>query len=253
MAYKLSQRKIKEVVQKGAQALADYCEQNNIHYVVTGVSGGLDSAVILAFAEKAGRIAAEQGFELTSVGVIMPCESNPEAKELAEEAIEKFNARKICHDLTEIMHLLRKMVIDSAVTDPMRHGLDPQIYNILETTGNKPAQEEDWSNSRKVALGNIKARLRMIRMMKGIVLSTDNLSEYWMGFWTLHGDVGDFGIIQQILKGLELYDIAHYLKVPPKIIDAKPDDGLGVTTGGDAGQLGAEYDEIDPIIGGLIQ
>jgi NH3-dependent NAD+ synthetase len=61
------------------------------------------------------------------------------------------------------------------------------------------------------------------RMMKGMVLSTDNLSEYWMAFWTLHGDVGDFGMIQMMLKGLELYDLARYLGVPSEIIAARPE------------------------------
>jgi len=89
-------------------------------------------------------------------------------------------------------------------------------------------------------------------MFKGMVLSTDNLSEYWMAFWTICGDVGDFNVIQNIMKGMELYDIALYLGVPEKIIQAKPSDGLKVA-GTAEDQLGADYRKIDTIMVGLIQ
>ena len=80
-----------------------------------------------------------------------------------------------------------------------------------------------------------------------MVLSTDNLSEYWMGFWTLDGDVGDYSPIQNLLKGHELYPIARYLGVPQETIDAKPDDGLGISAGDEA-QLGAPYPVVDKVI-----
>ena len=74
-----------------------------------------------------------------------------------------------------------------------------------------------------------------------------------MGFWTLHGDVGDIGPIMELLKGLELYDIAAYLGVPDEILKAQPDDGLGVVAGGDKAQLGADYLTIDKIMISLIK
>jgi len=90
------------------------------------------------------------------------------------------------------------------------------------------------------------------RMIKGIVLSTDNLSEFWMAFWTICGDVGDYGMIQQLLKGLELSELAIYLGVPEEIVAAKPDDGLAIA-GGDEDQLGAAYPVIDQIMIKLVQ
>ena len=73
-----------------------------------------------------------------------------------------------------------------------------------------------------------------------------------MAFWTICGDVGDYGMIQNVLKGLELYDLARHLDVPSGIVDAIPDDGLGIA-GGDAEQLGATYDIVDEIMIKLIQ
>ncbi len=35
-------------------------------------------------------------------------------------------------------------------------------------------------------------RINIARLTGGLVVSTDNLSEFWMGLWTLNGDAGDF-------------------------------------------------------------
>lgn len=93
---------------------------------------------------------------------------------------------------------------------------------------------------------------------KGMVLSTDNYTEYLLGFWTLHGDVGDFGMIQNLWKS-EVYDIAKYIvknelqsgaekKALQECIDGVPTDGLGITSS-DLEQLGAEsYEQVDGIL-----
>lgn len=249
MSHKLSQEQIKTLVEKGAAALYGYCRDKGIHHVVTGSSGGLDSAVTLGFAQKACALAGKEGFKLSSVGLIMPCESSAASVALGREAIRKFGAHEAYMDLKDVF---------AFGTLSLVQGVNERIKEILIETGGNEALSV-WEESKKIAQGNIKARLRMMygtyhsaRMMRGIVLSTDNLSEYWMAFWTLNGDVGDFGIIQKILKGLELYDIARYLGVPAGIIAAKPDDGLGVS-GGDEDQLGANYPTLDRVMIELIQ
>jgi nicotinamide-nucleotide amidase len=87
----------------------------------------------------------------------------------------------------------------------------------------------------KVRLGNIKARTRMVFLynkaqeQKGLVLSTDNLTEYYLGFWTLHGDVGDLGLIQELWK-TEVYGMGEVLGGPVlECVNANPTDGLGIT------------------------
>ena len=248
MAYKLTQLQIETTVYKAAKALADYCILHNIHYVVTGSSGGLDSAITLALAERAAKLAAAENLHLVPVGIIMPCHSKPDAENLGREAIQKFGAREIRVDLSDIFDFAMNSLVGKT---------DADVRRLLEETQGPSLAEWDWST--KIAQGNIRSRLRMIfgtyhiaRMLKGMVLSTDNLSEYWMAFWTLNGDVGDFGMIQHIMKGLELYDIARYLGVPDGILAAKPDDGLGVS-GGDEDQLGAAYPMLDRTMIHLIQ
>jgi len=93
-----------------------------------------------------------------------------------------------------------------------------------------------------------------------MVLSTDNLTEYYLGFWTLHGDVGDFGMIQNLWK-TEVYGLSRYISnkyildnrsdISEAInfcIEAEPTDGLGITES-DLIQIGASsYHEVDYIL-----
>lgn len=244
--YSLTPAHIEQVVQRAANAIYRYCRQHDKHYLVTGVSGGLDSAVIIALAERACNVAAAARYALTSVGLIMPCMSPPQHAELARQAISQFRAEEITIPLDEAFLQIQAGVLRQT---------DDQIAAFLKRTRANPVSEWD----QQVAHSNIKVRLRMMcgtyhvaRMLNGIVLSTDNYSEYLMGFWTLNGDVGDLGPIQEIFKGLELYEIARYLNVPPGILAAKPTDGLGLSEG-DEDQLGADYVTVDRIMIALLQ
>lgn len=117
----------------------------------------------------------------------------------------------------------------------------------------------------KIRMGNVKARLRMIHIYdlaqqhKGMVLSTDNFTELMLGFWTLHGDVGDYGMVQNLWK-MEVYELAKWIAENDygvdtegytaimECIEATPTDGLGITSS-DVEQLGAKnYAEVDAIL-----
>jgi NH3-dependent NAD+ synthetase len=92
-------------------------------------------------------------------------------------------------------------------------------------------------------------------------LDTDNKSEHELGFWTIHGDVGDLnrGIIY--LWKTEVYELANYLaneasgltqeqrialKESIKLI---PTDGNGVMLGGDCAQFGLDnYEQVDDVL-----
>ncbi len=91
----------------------------------------------------------------------------------------------------------------------------------------------------------------------GMVLSTDNYTELLLGFWTLHGDVGDYGMIQNLWK-TEVYAMARYIvnnldnkkakNALQLCIDAVATDGLGITNN-DLEQIQAKtYEEVDQIL-----
>ena len=243
--YKLTQKQLADVAHYASSNLYNYCRNHNIHHLVLGSSGGLDSAVTLKLAQLSCQLAERDGYELKSIGMVLPCFSTNRSIDLGRLAIESAGAKKIEINLSPVFSALMNNAVD--------FGIERQLESVApEITS------AEWRERRIIAQGNIKARLRMIHvyqvagLLKGMVLSTDNLSELWMGFWTLHGDVGDYGMIQNLLKGLELYDLARYLGVAPEIIAAKPDDGLGIGKG-DEDQLHAPYDKIDEVMISLMQ
>jgi len=91
-----------------------------------------------------------------------------------------------------------------------------------------------------------------------MVLGTDNLTEYYLGFFTLGGDgLSDYGMIQNLWK-TEVYELAECLveaddsdltkeqrEALAACINSTPTDGLGITNS-DLDQLGANsYLQVD--------
>ena len=134
------------------------------------------------------------------------------------------------------------------------NNIKPYNYKNL-ITNNLDLYKKD-----KICIGNIKARARMIALYdiankhNGLVLSTDNLTELLLGFWTLHGDVGDLGFIQGLFK-TEVYGLSNWIldnfdkcigldknseqtyKTLDECIKAVPTDGLGITE--------SDYDQLE--------
>jgi len=244
MTYRLSKEDAKDVVIKIRQNVEKYFENNELSYAIFGKSEGLDSSVI------AGLLS---GIEcIKPIGVIMPCESNPDVSRSAKMVLEHFQIPSIFIDLSEEFHFLMGRLYST-------NGVYGQLAEILKQNGDADLLST-LPHRKARAAGNIKARLRMItlyhiaQLTGGVVVSTDNYSEYWMGFWTLNGDVGDVAPIQQIWKGLEEYAIAEALGVPEEALHAVPTDGLDIIPGGsDEDQLGLPYHELDKVIIALIQ
>lgn len=218
----MTEEEAKSVIDKIRKEIKDYFQKYNLKYAIFGKSEGLDSSVITGLLSGIP--------EIRPIGVIMPIESKPETEKIAKIVLDYYKIPYLKIDLTDqYLNLKNKLNI-------------LELNKIAKTIGERE----------KYALGNIKARLRMItlyhiaQMTNGIVVSTDNYSEYWTGFWTLNGDVGDIAPIQQLFKGLELYTIAKALGVPKESLEAVPSDGLGVTPNSqDKDQLLLDYPDLD--------
>jgi len=206
---------------------------------VIGISGGLDSAVVAALMRP---VCDELNIKL--IGVSIPLSSSNDHKEKAKHVGEKY-----CHSFMEMNQWEEG--------SPSIHS---QIDNVIKSTNVVAAAAgfDTSSFNDNIAQGNIKARLRMMSLYRlagvtnGIVLSTDNYSEYFLGFWTICGDVGDISPIQFVEKGTEEIEIAKYLGIREDIITQKPSDGLNTQSEGDCDedQLGLSYASIGPIIFG---
>jgi NAD+ synthase len=244
MLYKLTHEQAVESIKKIRQAIKAYFYENNLTYAIFGKSEGLDSSVI------AGLLADLDGVK--PIGILMPCESDPGVERISRLVLDHFRIPWIKADLMSEYHDLMAIYYSAgAVQD--------QLIEVVRDYGDDHLLKR-LVHRKAHAAGNIKVRLRMItlyhiaQLTGGLVVSTDNLSEFWMGFWTLNGDVGDYAPIQQVWKGLEEYAIAEALGVPEESLRAVPTDGLDVIPGGtDEDQLGLPYHELDRVIVRLLQ
>ncbi len=180
---------------------------------VIGLSGGVDSAVSCALAARA--LGPDN-----VLGVMIPFKSSsPDSLTDAEKVIEATGIRSEIADIT-----------------PMA---EPYF------------RENDEIG--KVRIGNVLARLRMIVLYdrsareKALVVGASNKSEILLGYGTLHGDLASaINPIGDLYK-TQVWDLAHYLKLPENVIEKKPTADLweGQT---DEDELGFTYREVDNLL-----
>lgn len=244
MTYTMSREQAIRYIESARSIIQAYFRENGLIYAIFGKSEGLDSSVI------AGLLSDLEGVK--PIGVLMPCESNPDVERIARLVLDHFRIPSLRVDLTPEYHALMAGFYSAGAAQD-------QLIQIVRDYGDTSVPKPMLQRKTRAA-GNIKVRLRMItlyhiaQLTGGLVVSTDNLSEFWMGFWTLNGDVGDLSPIQHVWKGLEEYVIAETLGVPEESLRAVPTDGLDVTPGGtDEDQLGLPYHELDRVIVRLLQ
>lgn len=193
--------------------IRDRVKEAGARGAVFGLSGGLDSSVLALLAKEA------LGYN-NILGVIMPCESQPEDADLA------------------------LMLAKSCFVPVQQVDLTPAYRALLD------AMPLERGSMNALAMANIKPRLRMTTLYffaqncHFLVCGASNRDELELGYFTKHGDSGvDLLPMGDLLKG-EVRLLAGHLGVPAPIISRPPSAGLwpGQT---DEGELGVTYDEID--------
>lgn len=178
---------------------------------VVGISGGVDSAVTARLCQKA--------LGKNVLGLILPCHSSPADSVDARLIARMFKIKTKSIDLTKVFNTLGA---------------------VLPRANPK-------------ARANIKPRLRMLVLyyfankLNYLVVGTDNKTEFMTGYFTKYGDGGvDLLPLGGLLKS-EVSSLAHYLGIPPQIIDKPPSAGLwpGQT---DEGELGISYPKLDAVL-----
>lgn len=178
---------------------------------VLGVSGGIDSAVVALLAKNA--------INERLHCLILPCESADE-------------------DVTDAVALLDKNNISYTIID---------LSSTYKTLCKSLSEKETISEA---AMQNVKVRLRMVTMYaigqsrNSLVLGTDNMDEYYTGYFTKYGDGGvDLLPIVHLTKG-EVFEAAKLLGVDEKIIKRVPSAGLFANQSDEA-ELGITYKVLD--------
>lgn len=237
---------------------AEYVTSNNLKVMVLGISGGIDSTVVAAICHE---VSKKTGIPL--IGRSLPI------KNKSDEFATSVHVGEAFCDKFEVYRLERSY--RAALFDAGDVNM-ANSYHLDEL--------EEMPSRTPIANGNLQARCRMMYLYdiasrhKGLVMSTDNQTEYQLGFWTIHGDVGDFDPIQDLWK-TEVYGLANYMRdrYRSKALEALhndyketcdkyramsyavyssckliPTDGLGISNS-DLEQIGAkDYDTVDDIL-----
>ena len=243
---------------------ANYVKVNNLKAMVLGISGGIDSTVVAAICHE---VSKQTGIPL--IGRSLPIKNKSD-----EFDVSKLVGEALCNDF-KVYKLERSY--RAALFDACADAGDVNIANSYYLD-----ELEEMPSRTPIANGNLQARCRMMYLYdiasryKGLVMSTDNQTEYQLGFWTIHGDVGDFDPIQGLWK-TEVYGLAEWLlkfHYPEVYFDSPveeihkftdmmralresialtPTDGLGISNS-DLDQIGAKsYAEVDDILSTLIE
>lgn len=205
----------------------DYVEKNGFPGVILGLSGGVDSALILAIACDA--IGAER-----VSSVMMPFRYTSTMSQ--EDAAAQAAGLGVKYSVIPI--------------EPMYEATVKQLAKAFES-GKEDATEE-----------NIQARCRGMLLMAisnktGLMLlTTGNKSEMAVGYATLYGDMaGGFAPIKDCSKSL-VYRLARYRNkvsqvIPERVITRPPSAELKANQK-DSDSL-PEYDVLDPILEAFIE
>jgi NAD+ synthetase len=234
---------------------SNYITRNRLNAMVLGISGGIDSTVVTAICHE---VSKQTGIPL--IGRSLPIKNKED-----EFDVSKLVGEAFCNDF-KVVNLTDGYL---AVYNSIIGGEE----NLISC-----GDDAESKYQTPIANGNIQARLRMIYLYnlasihKGLVMSTDNQTEYQLGFWTIHGDVGDFDPIQGLWK-TEVYELAKWLigyyyecgikkevdadgarkicdmcEAIKKSMSLTPTDGLGISNS-DLDQIGAKsYYDVDRVL-----
>jgi len=210
---------------------------------VVGISGGVDSSVVLALCARALE-------PRRVVGVMLPeKESSGDSVALARQVADRFGVATVVEEVTGALagfgcygrrdEAIRRVFPEytagykAKITLP-RNVLESDAINVFYLTVITPRGEEKSKrlNLRDylqiVAASNFKQRSRMAMLYyhaerrNYAVVGTPNKDEHDQGFFVKWGDGGyDVAPIRHLYK-TQVYQLAEYLDVPPEVRQATP-------------------------------
>ena len=192
-------------------------DESGVDGTVVGISGGIDSALVVFLAVEALGKDHVLGIHLPELNVT-PAEDVLDATEVANEL-----------------------------------GIELKVINIGELMESFMNVIPDSVQADSHVNGNLKARMRMsilyyyANLRGSIVMGTGNKTEILIGYFTKYGDGGvDIEPIGDLYK-TDVREMARMLGVPEGILTKPPSAGLweGQT---DENDLGMSYDMIDRIL-----
>ena len=208
----------KEVYNALILGIRDYFKKNNFQKAVIGLSGGLDSSVVVHLAVKALG-------NKNVTAVLMPHIGTTSGKSMehAKNLVKKLKIKHYEIPMNEVVQYFQRIGKNLKIKN--------EIYSI----------------------SNAKARTRMMilyyfaNLENALVIGTSDKSEIALGYTTKYGDnAADILVIGDLWK-TEVIEMGRFLGVPEAILKKKPSAELvkGVTA---EKELGASYEVLDKIL-----
>ena len=219
---------LSEIYEALKLGLHDYVEKTGFKKVVIALSGGIDSALVLALAVDA------LGTDRV-ISVTMP--SRYSSSGTLQDAI----------DMANRLHI----PIHQIPIDPLHHQFQNQLTSIWE---NKTSAELTDENLQARIRGNL--IMAISNEFNWLVLTTGNKSEMAMGYCTLYGDMcGGFALIKDVPK-TTVFDLCRWRNeqsevIPPEIINRPPSAELRPDQK-DTDSL-PPYHQLDPILEAYVE
>ena len=213
--------------------LADYLHDHERRALVLGISGGVDSLVAGAMAQRAATRLREQGREAKFIAMRLP-----------------YGVQRDESDAGRCIEFIAPDVLHTVDIAPSVDALKQSLVQAQVALGDAAAED--------FLVGNIKARARMVAQYAvagatgGLVIGTDHAAEALMGFFTKHGDgAADVlplaGLTKRRVRALGLA-----LGAPRELVFKVPTADLETLAPGrpDEVAFGLSYDTIDDYLEG---
>ncbi|MGB5907357.1 MAG: NAD+ synthase [Stenotrophomonas maltophilia] len=182
------------------RGIQDYCRKNGFKKVWLGLSGGIDSAIVLAMAVDA------MGAENVTAVRLPSRYTAGISNDLAAEQCQALGVK-----------------LEAVSIEPAFKGLMESLAPMFEGTAPDVTEENLQSRSRGVIL------MALANKFGGLLLTTGNKSEYAVGYATIYGDMcGGYAPLKDLYK-TEVFGLSKWRNtvggapvIPPAVISRPP-------------------------------
>lgn len=182
------------------RGIQDYCRKNGFKKVWLGLSGGIDSAIVLAMAVDA------MGAENVTAVRLPSRYTAGLSNDLAAEQCQALGVK-----------------LEAVSIEPAFKGLMEALAPMFEGTAPDVTEENLQSRSRGVIL------MALANKFGGLLLTTGNKSEYAVGYATIYGDMcGGYAPLKDLYK-TEVFGLSKWRNtvggapvIPPAVISRPP-------------------------------
>lgn len=221
----------KEYIKKKTRLINDYMKESNLKTCVVAVSGGIDSAIVLALVSKARE---EEGSPIKSIlPMLLP---DMQSEGVTNQSDTVIRGKELCDSLGVEPFIVNMSPIVETIQD--------EVEKTLRLKGRAWAHGQLVPYARTPVL-YFATSLMAEQSLNAIICGTTNLSEGgYLGYVGKASDgMVDVQLISDIFKS-EVYKVAEELNIPQSILNVTPAGDM-YDSRDDEDVFGAPYDFVE--------